>query len=377
MKQAKLIGTSTALAKNTVPFDEINDYLGLFDRAPEKIKKWTERIQPVMKEMLGVEYTHYAFNSETRTMDEDNLSLSVKAAKLALADAGMDLSEIDCLIYAGGYSHQMPPMSARLQGELGMGRCAEYQIHANCTSVYKAVKLAHSFLLLGEYKNILVVSSNVISSCFVPEYYNQEILTKEDIFLRWYLCDGAGAFVLTAADEEDESEGFYLEHTYVESGGVSKPSAMGNRYQYYLTNPKEEYERGAHHIKQLYINVLNEYAMEEDGQTIFFHALKRMLAQKEINVKELAAFVVNMPSKSVRNLISEECASIGISQDIIFNSLEKSGYVGPPAGLISIDKVLREKTFKDGDLILSFVMEVSKFMQAGFSLRYRGGEKRA
>ena len=117
--------------------------------------------------------------------------------------------------------------------------------------------------------------------------------------------------------------------------------------------------------------------MEEDGQTIFFHALKRMLAQKEINVKELAAFVVNMPSKSVRNLISEECASIGISQDIIFNSLEKSGYVGPPAGLISIDKVLREKTFKDGDLILSFVMEVSKFMQAGFSLRYRGGEKRA
>ena len=128
MKQAKLIGTSTALAKNTVPFDEINDYLGLFDRAPEKIKKWTERIQPVMKEMLGVEYTHYAFNSETRTMDEDNLSLSVKAAKLALADAGMDLSEIDCLIYAGGYSHQMPPMSARLQGELGMGRCAEYQL---------------------------------------------------------------------------------------------------------------------------------------------------------------------------------------------------------------------------------------------------------
>ena len=28
MKQAKLIGTSTALAKNTVPFDEINDVSG-------------------------------------------------------------------------------------------------------------------------------------------------------------------------------------------------------------------------------------------------------------------------------------------------------------------------------------------------------------
>lgn len=369
MKNVKLVGTSTALAKHRVKFEDINDYIGGFDKAPAKLQKWTERIQPVMKEMLGIDYCHYAFNSETRTFDEDNLSLSVKAANLALEDANMSVKDIDLLIYAGGYSHQMPPFSARLQDALGMGLCAEYQIHANCTSVYKAIKVAHSMLKLGEYKNALVVSSNVISSCFVPEFYNQEVLTKEDIFLRWYLCDGAGAFVLSATDDIDK--GFYLENTYVESAGCEYPSAMGNNYQNYLTNPLEEYKRGAHHIKQLYINVLNEYALDrEDGHTIFYKALRRMLEKQDINLDDLAAFVVNMPSKSVRTMISEECAELGIPKDKFCMALEDTGYAGPPAALISIDKLIKDRTFKDGDLVFSFVMEVSKFMQAGFTLRY-------
>lgn len=368
MKNVKLIGTSTALPKHKVKFEDINQYLGGFDKAPKKIEKWAERIQPVMGEMLDVEYCHYAFDSETRTFDEDNLTLSIKAAKAALEDANQSVEDIDLLIYAGGYSHQMPPFSARLQGALGMGRCAEYHIHANCTSVYKAIELAHTMLKSGTYRNALIVSSNVISSCFLPEYYNQEILTKEDVFLRWYLCDGAGAFVLTA--EEETGQGFYLEHTYVESAGASKPSAMGNGYKNYLDNPMEEYKRGAHHIKQMYINVLNENAMEENGHTIFFNALERMIEKEKLDLSEVAAFVINMPSKSVRDLIAEECKEIGLSRDKFFVALENSGYVGPPAGLISMDKLIKEKTFKNGDLLLSFVMEVSKFMQAGFALRY-------
>lgn len=368
MNHVKIIGTSTVLAKHKVKFDDINDYLGEFDEAPSKIKKWTKNIQPIMKQMLGIEYCHYAFNNETRTFDQDNLTLSTDAAKLALKEAKLDVNDVDLLIYAGGYSHQMPPMSARLQDALGMGLCAEYQIHANCTSVYKAIKLAHSMLKLGEYKNALIVSSNVISSCFIPEYYNQKILTKEDIFLRWYLCDGAGAFVLQATDEK--RNGFFIENTYVESVGASKPSAMGNNYKNYLANPIDEFNRGAHHIKQLYINVLNEYAMEKDGSTIFFNALNRMLDKEKIDLNNLASFVINMPSKSVRNLIAEECEKIGICKEKFFNALEDTGYVGPPAGLISIDKLLKEHKFKNEDLIISFVMEVSKFMQAGFTIRY-------
>ena len=37
---------------------------------------------------------------------------------------------------------------------------------------------------------------------------------------------------------------------------------------------------------------------------------------------------------------------------------------------ISIDKILSEEKLKHNDLILSFVTEVSKFMQAGYALKF-------
>jgi 3-oxoacyl-[acyl-carrier-protein] synthase III len=46
------------------------------------------------------------------------------------------------------------------------------------------------------------------------------------------------------------------------------------------------------------------------------------------------------------------------------------GYAGPPMVFICLHKILQEENLEKGDLVLSFVTEVSKFMQAGFSLKY-------
>lgn len=77
-----------------------------------------------------------------------------------------------------------------------------------------------------------------------------------------------------------------------------------------------------------------------------------------------------MPSKFVRQIIIDECIQLGIPREKFFSAIEDIGYSGPPAAIISIDRLLEQQTFNDNDLIVSFVMEVSKFMQAGFSLRY-------
>lgn len=363
----KLSGVGTYLPGNPIDFDEINHYLGEFQEAPKKIKNWAGRVQPIIKEMLGINHCYYAFDNETRTFTDDNLTMSVKAAKKAMEDAGVLAKDIDLLIYGGAFSHQIPPITTRIQEELGIDLCGEIHIHSNCTSVYKAIKLAHIMLASGEYKNALVISSSVASSCFIPEFYNQSLITKEDIFLRWYLCDGAGAMLFSAV--KDEKEGLYLEDTYFESTGSKKRSAMGNSYPYHWTNPKEDYQNGYHHIRQIYLNEMRDYAMEENGKSIFHNALIRMINEKDIDLKDLKHFVVNMPSKFVRELIIEECLGLGIRKDQFYSAIEDVGYAGPPAALISIDNLLKEHTYQSGDLIFSFVMEVSKFMQAGFTLR--------
>ena len=42
----------------------------------------------------------------------------------------------------------------------------------------------------------------------------------------------------------------------------------------------------------------------------------------------------------------------------------------PPMALLCLDKIRKEEQLHNGDRILSFVTEVSKFMQAGYLMRY-------
>ncbi|WP_242837249.1 3-oxoacyl-ACP synthase III family protein [Alkaliphilus transvaalensis] len=363
----KMDSVASYLPGEPIKFQDINDYLGNFELTP-KLDKWVHRIQPMMEEMLSFKYCYYAFDNKTRTFVDDNLSMSVKAAKKALEKAQKDAKEIDLLIYGGALSNQIPPISTRIQEELGIDLCGELHIHANCTSVYKAIKMAHMLLQTGEYKNALVISSNVASSSFIREFYNEKVLTKDDIFLRWYLCDGAGAMVFSA--QEEKTSGFYLEDTYMESAGGNKKSAMCNEVPYHWSNPLDDFEKGAHHVRQIYLNDMKEHAVEENGKTIFYNALNRMLKEKNVNLEGLKNFVVNMPSKFVRQIIIDECTDLGIPLETFYSAIEDVGYAGPPAAIISIDNLLQSKEFENNDLIMSFVMEVSKFMQAGFTLRY-------
>jgi 3-oxoacyl-[acyl-carrier-protein] synthase III len=95
-----------------------------------------------------------------------------------------------------------------------------------------------------------------------------------------------------------------------------------------------------------------------------------MLDSQKIDLAPLKYFVVNMPSKAVRDYITNECTQLGIDIEKFYSAIEKVGYAGPPAAIISIDILLKNNSFKNGDMIFSFVMEVSKYMQAGFTIKY-------
>ncbi len=364
----QITGSGSFLPGEPVPFDDIDRYLGKITDATPKVMKWMERMRPLMKEMLEVEQYHYAIDPVTREFTEDNVSMSVKAAREALAMAGIDSNDIELIVYGSAHMDQMPTPSVRIQEALGIERCAELSIHANCTSAYKALLLAGDLLRNGRYRNALVLSSGMSSSELRAEYYNQPLIRKEDLFLRWFLCDGAGALVLERRD--NKSNGLFLDHTYMESVGGKKPSSMGNRRPAFWMNPREEYERGYHHLAQMFQH-LQSYFHDPDG-TVFSKGLRRMIDTYHIDLSRLRFFQVNLPSKHISDLVLEECAALGIQPGTLYTKISKLGYSGPPMVFICLDRILREEKLDDGDLIVSFVTEVSKFMQAGYAMTYYG-----
>ena len=95
-----------------------------------------------------------------------------------------------------------------------------------------------------------------------------------------------------------------------------------------------------------------------------------MIEKYKIPVDHIRFFQVNFPSKHISELIMEECESLGISKNKVYSKMSTMGYLGPPMVFVCLDQILKEEALQQNDLILSFVTEVSKFMQAGFTLKW-------
>jgi 3-oxoacyl-[acyl-carrier-protein] synthase III len=262
----------------------------------------------------------------------------------------------------------MPTATVRIQEALGIEQCGEISVHANCTSAYKALLVAYEFIRTGRYKTALVLSSGISSSELRAEYYNQKVLRKEELFLRYFLCDGAGALVLRAAGEDEH--GLFIENVMTESVGGLKPAAMLNTRPAYYMNPIDEFNGGHHHLAQMFNEQLRVHFHDEDG-SVFIKGLKRLIARYDVDPSKIKFFQVNFPSKHISELIIDECAELGIKKEMLYSPMAAMGYVGPPMVFICLDKILREETLVPGNLVVSFVTEVSKFMQAGFTLECR------
>lgn len=369
-REAYVAGTGSFLPGDPIPYEEMEKYLGVLDQAPVKVRKWIAQATPLMREVLDINVVHYAIDPVTGEFNEDNVTMAVKAAKIALADGGFAADEIDLICYGSAHQDQMPTASVRIQEELGIETCAELSIHANCSSAYKALYLAAELIKTGRYDNALVLSANVSSSELRADYYNQPLLDKAAVYPRFFLCDGAGAVLLTS--DRARSKGFLMELGFIESIGGKRKSIMQNGRPAYWMNPREEFEKGLHHLKQDFQNSLSTNVFQEEEGSIFFKGLMRMLTLGGIPVETLKFFQINLPAKHIVDSVKGELAAIGIPESKVYSKLDRLGYCGPPMVFVCLDKMLKEETFSPGERVVSFVTEVSKFMQAGYSLKYVG-----
>jgi 3-oxoacyl-[acyl-carrier-protein] synthase III len=135
-------------------------------------------------------------------------------------------------------------------------------------------------------------------------------------------------------------------------------------------NPKTEFEQGLHHLRQNFRNELGTVTFQEEGGSVFFKGFRRMLDKCGVSPSSIRFFQVNMPAKHIIDSVKDEFGAIGIVPGAFYTRLDTLGYCGPPMALIGLDAMIRQEQFSPGDRIASFVTEVSKFMQAGYVMRY-------
>lgn len=174
----KIVGVGRYVPKRVVPSSEVEKLCGLREG-------WIAR-------KTGVLERRWINGTDTGT------SMACAATREAVADAGLELGDIDLILNASGTQVQAIPDGAHLvQRELGLGDSGGscMSVHTTCLSFLTALDIASSFLATGRYKTILIYSAD-IASCGINFKEAESAVLFGDL---------AAAAVVTRTPEGEES----------------------------------------------------------------------------------------------------------------------------------------------------------------------------
>src|SRR6185436_15430453 len=155
-------------------------------------------------ERTGIKQRHIASEGETTS------DLALESAKRALKHADIAASDLDLVIVATTTPDETFPSTAtRIQARLGMTRGAAFDVQAVCTGFIYGLSVADSFIRSGQAKTVLVIGAETMS----------RILDWKDRGTCVLFGDGAGAAVLTAAEDAGTNKDRGILNTRIFSDG--------------------------------------------------------------------------------------------------------------------------------------------------------------
>jgi len=180
-----------------------------------------------IKSRSGIERRHFAAEGQTTS------DLAARASRAALANAGMQVDEIDAIVVATSTPDLTFPSAATMvQAELGMTKGFAFDVQAVCAGFVFALANANAMIVSGQADRVLVIGAETFS----------RIMDWTDRSTCVLFGDGAGALILEAQEgagtnadrgilaTDLNSDGRFKDLLYVD-GGVSTQTTGHLRMQ--------------------------------------------------------------------------------------------------------------------------------------------------
>jgi 3-oxoacyl-(acyl-carrier-protein) synthase III len=145
--------------------------------------------------------------------------LALEAARRAMAEAGTEAKDIDCIIF-GTLSPDIhfPGSAVFLQQKLGVagegkGKSAAcFDIRQQCSAFVYGMQMADAFIKAGMYQRVLLVGAEVHSHCLDFSTRGRDVTVL--------FGDGAGAMVLGPLDSDDPRAGVAYTDCHADGSGA-------------------------------------------------------------------------------------------------------------------------------------------------------------
>ncbi|PYV82775.1 MAG: 3-oxoacyl-ACP synthase [Acidobacteria bacterium] len=256
--------------------------------------------------------------------------LAVEAAKIALAQRGIDPGEIEAIVVATVTPDMLFPSTACLvQHKLGAKRAWGFDLSAACSAFVYALQSGAQFIASGAHNKVLVIGADVMSS----------ILDYTDRATCILFGDGAGAVVLEPA--EGEGEGIIDFHHEVDgSGGCSLYMPAGGSLH---PATHETVDKKMHFVHQ-------------DGQAVFKYAVKKMgeacekvLARNAVSASDIDCFIPHQANQRIINATAER---VGLRPESVIINIDRYGNTTAGTIPLAMQTAVEEGKLKKGDLVM-------------------------
>jgi 3-oxoacyl-[acyl-carrier-protein] synthase-3 len=256
--------------------------------------------------------------------------LAAEAARRALAQRGIEASELDAIIVATVTPDMLFPSTACLvQNKLGAKNVWGFDLSAACSAFVYALQTGAQFVSTGVHKKVMVIGADVMSS----------IIDYTDRATCVIFGDGAGAVILEPA--EDESEGLIdFIHEVDGSGGCFLYMPGGGSL-----NPatQETVEKRMHYVHQ-------------DGQAVFKFAVRKqaelcekLLTRNNLKGTDIDTFI---PHQANRRIITATAERLGIRAESIVINIDRYGNTTAGTIPLAMDTARQEGKLKKGNLVM-------------------------
>jgi len=260
--------------------------------------------------------------------------LAVEAARLAIADAGIDPATIDFVVAATlSPDHYFPGIGVIVQAKLGLGTTGALDVRDQCSGFIYALSVADQYIRTGTYKRILLVAAEIQSSNldFSDRGRDMSVL----------FGDGAGAVILEPGADGD-GRGVLSTHLFADGNFVShlwmeKPSPKDNP-----TFQTAFFEEG-------------RFAPKMDGRNVFVNACQRMpeavrlgLEKNGLTVDDVDALIPHQANDRISLMVAK---GLKIPVEKVVRNIDRFGNTTAASIPIALDEAVRSGRIKRGDLV--------------------------
>ena len=283
------------------------------------IERMVETSDQWIQDRTGIRERHVAANDETSS------TLGLRAAEMALDDAGFDPASIDLVIAATTTPDGLfPSVASLIQDRIGARNAGAFDVNAACVGFLSAFATATQFVATGTCNRVLVVGTEVLS----------RITNWNDRSTCVLFGDGAGALVLEAA-EFGGPLGLVLR-----SDGSKKATLFAEG----PCGPRDADGNGA----PPHLCMINM-----DGPAIFKFAVQAMtgavrdaLSRSRLAVDDVDVLV---PHQANLRIIQGTAKALGIPQEKALITVHKYGNTSSASIPVALSEASREGRLREGD----------------------------